>query len=253
MVKNNLCWHRDDWLSQILEQLVFRLNLPARLDELGQAMLRRWLDGGEPAFVSAKSRVGDEGLAQRLQALGFVVIHEMVTLERRLEAGLPLPKVAPLTIRWAGADDEKGVVQIAAASFRCSRWHLDPVFSLAQADAVKAAWARNFFTGKRGEAMAVAADGSRVVGFVLLLRRESTLIYDLVAVDEAYRGRGLGTALVNWVPVSWKSKDLTVLRVGTQSHNAAALALYGKVGFHEVGRQLIWHWHRQAASVRVNT
>lgn len=253
MVKNKLPWHRDGWLSQILEQPVFRLSLPARLDERGQALLRRWLAGGEATFVSTKSRVGNESLAQGLRALGFVVMHEMVTLERRLDANLPLPEVAPLAIRWARADDEKGVAEIAAASFRCSRWHLDPAFSLAQADAVKAAWASNFFAGKRGDAMAVAADGRRVAGFVLLVLRESTLIYDLVAVDEAYRGRGLGTALVNWVPVSWKGKELTVLRVGTQSHNAAALALYRKVGFYEVGRQLIWHWHRQAASVRVKT
>lgn len=231
---------------------MFGLNLPARFDERGQALLQRWLAEGEAAFVSTKSRVGDESLTQKLRALGFVVMHELVTLERIPGADLPLPEVGPLSIRWARADDAKDVAQIAAASFRCSRWHLDPAFSLAQADAVKAAWASNYFSGKRGDAMAVAADGKRVAGFVLLVLHESTLIYDLLAVDEAYRGWGLGTALVNWAPVSWKGQELTVLRVGTQSHNAAALALYRKVGFHEVGRQLIWHWHRQAASVRVN-
>lgn len=233
----------DQFLSGILQRTVYSLQLPSTLSEANRASLQEWLDSGEADFVGVKTDVRAANVHEQLRGMGFVIVDELVTFAKRIDK--KEPHIADgFSIRWAETGDEAAVVALASRAFRCSRWHNDPLFSAEQADRVKAAWARNFWQGKRGDGMGVVTQGERVVGFLMLLVQADALVVDLIAVDEKQRGRGLGTALVQWVEKNAiLQPTLTKICLGTQQRNSAALALYIKLGFKETGRQYVWHWH----------
>lgn len=238
-------WKVDDFLSAVLKRRAFSVRLPTNMREQDTLKLRRMLESGAADFVSAKTPVDDTAAQHYLRPSGFVVVDELITLEKPWQLRREVPAIAGYFLRWAEGADEPAVVDLAGTAFRCSRWHADPAFSLVEADAVKAAWAANYFRGRRGEAMAIVAKPQKAVGFLQIFSKDSALVFDLIAVHEAHRGRGLGTALVVWAQAAWTGSPSATVRVGTQRRNVAALALYNNLGFTEVGRHYVWHWHRR--------
>jgi ribosomal protein S18 acetylase RimI-like enzyme len=89
----------------------------------------------------------------------------------------------------------------------------------------------------------VAVDGARVVGIVCVWARvrpdgpddvplDHAYISDL-AVLAAYRGRGIGRALLERAEAFARERGGGTLRVGVRSRNAAARRLYASAGFAE--------------------
>lgn len=67
-------------------------------------------------------------------------------------------------------------------------------------------------------------------------------------VARAWRGRGVGSALME-AAIEWaRARDLHKLSLGVFAHNAAGLALYRKYGFVEEGRR-IKHYRRQSGEL----
>lgn len=229
----------DEFMSSVLKQLVFSWQTEP-IAKIQKQMRTKRTD-----FIYAKTDITTTKRADELRALGFALVDELVTLEKPWPAQTAWPRVVPpYKLRWAEAQDEPAVVRLAQTAFQQSRFHNDPALSKKQANTIKAAWARNFFHGKRGEKMALVATGDTAVGFLQLLTQGDALVIDLIAIDTQHRGHGLGSALVAWAIAAWPTTPLKSIRVGTQERNPAALALYKKAGFAEVGRQLVWHWHR---------
>jgi ribosomal protein S18 acetylase RimI-like enzyme len=190
------------------------------------------------------ARVPVEGvaLAGVLEQAGFNLVDTGLTLERPRfdgEGGRERFEVRP-----AVPQDRLPVTDLARVSFRCSRFHRDPAIGEGVADEIKAQWVGNFFRGCRGDAMAVAADGARVVGFLLgLAADDSAMVIDLVAVDAAYRGRGIAGDLTRFAQTQFPAA--TRLRVGTQLANGPASRAYQGLGFTIVRAAYVFHLHVQ--------
>ncbi|MEN9338237.1 MAG: hypothetical protein RIQ41_551 [Candidatus Parcubacteria bacterium] len=95
----------------------------------------------------------------------------------------------------------------------------------------------------------LAVDGDTIAGYVYVevMPTESADCYevktvghiDSIFVLEEYRGKGLGTELINRA-VEWlQSKAISVCTIGVRVENEAALDLYQKLGF-EVGNIKLW-------------
>ena len=83
----------------------------------------------------------------------------------------------------------------------------------------------------------VAEEGGAVVGYV---GSQSVLGWaDMMnlAVDPAYRRRGVGEILVNELISRLKNNEVTCLTLEVRASNAPAIQLYQKLGFTEVGRR----------------
>lgn len=90
------------------------------------------------------------------------------------------------------------------------------------------------------EEIFVAKVEGRVVGYVILSKREGKkngylyrkqLDIDAIGVDEAYRNKGIGTKLLEYVKEYAKNNDYTDLRLTVNEENENAIHLYEKVGF----------------------
>lgn len=243
MTQNAFTCTPDPWLGDLLERPahICRVDrLPADGPQLRQAEeeLKARLSPG-PVFAQAKSDVRALEEAGFFGRCGFSLIETNVGLERG--AG---PGAAPVQngqVRQAGPADAQAVMDLAARSFRFSRFHADRRIPAGLADRIKAAWAGNFFAGKRGELMLVAEAENQVAGFCQVLLPEGpSLVIDLICVDQAFRGRGLGRAMLDAAcGLSGRER----VRTGTQLANLAALEFYRALGFRIVSAQYVWHYH----------
>ncbi len=173
--------------------------------------------------------------------MGFRLVDTNVQLTR---VAAPL-KGSRGRCRFARPDDEPAVRGIAGSSFTQSRFHLDPEIPNATADRLKASWAGNFFTGKRGDWMVVAEEAGEVCGFLQLLRKSSEcLIIDLIAVAKEQQGKGLGKEMIAFAAHACLKQPAAML-VGTQIANFGSLALYTRLGFEISSASYVLHLHQR--------
>lgn len=85
----------------------------------------------------------------------------------------------------------------------------------------------------------VARGGGRLVGAAVVLFNRATAIARLysLAVDAAWRGRGLGRALLGRAVAAAIDRDCALMRLECRSDNAGGLRLYGTSGFATVARR----------------
>lgn len=233
----------DPWLAGYLGGEVYRFapaeNAP--LDDPGP--LREVQERPGPVFMYAKIPTTWLAAVQACEDAGFRLVDTNVTFDKKSEPGGP-PAGYPFQVRPARPEDRAGVTDLARRSFVYSRFHLDPDVPRAVADAIKGGWVDNFFTGKRGDAMIVAAEGSRIVGFLQLLYvGADTTVIDLIAVDEAYRGRGLAGAMIG---LAQREPGRAVMKVGTQAANITSMRMYEKIGFRLCETSYVLHYHNAA-------
>ena len=225
---------QDIWLGNLLGYPAYRF--PSHIKQL-------WLEQlpAGPAFVDAKVGVNQLQRVHHLEQLGFRVVD--TNLQLSVGQISSLSGAALKACRWATPEDEAEVATIAAQSFTVSRFHLDPEIPNLVANQVKAAWARNFFAGQRGDWMVVAVVQGKVAGFLQLLQGQTSgLVIDLLAVDPNYRGQGLGRSMITYAAHHcWQS--LRKIQVGTQVANIPALNLYGSLGFQVEQASYVLHLH----------
>ena len=201
----------DAWLGERLGCTAYTVPPPwAPPQELG------------PGFYQARVPASELAVVGALEGYGFRVVSTAITLAR--EAGA-LAARHDAAVRDARPDDD-AVRDVAARAFSTSRFHLDPEIAPETAAQIKRDWATNCLAGVRGHRLLVAEVDGAPAGFLALIRVDDADVIDLIAVDEAHRSRGLGTALV-----AAAAADGRPLRVGTQAANPRATAFYERLQF----------------------
>ncbi len=96
---------------------------------------------------------------------------------------------------------------------------------------------KRFLASQRARLL-VASDREGIRGYGLLLLRQGTALARLysLAIDPAARGQGLGVRLLKALEDKAFEDDRIVLRLEVRADNDAALALYRKSGYRDIGR-----------------
>lgn len=188
-------------------------------------------------------------LRAELERAGHAAIDVLVTstLERG-RARPPSELAADITIEQHDQLDAPAeLAQIAAItdSITTSHLHADRRLPLEQTRRLYAAWACNDARG-RAQRTIVARAGGAIVGYVTVLRTETTAVIDLVAVDPAWQGRGVGSAMLGAF-IAWIAPQDVPATVGTQATNRA-LALYRRLGFVPTATHFTYHLWLDAGS-----
>ena len=87
-----------------------------------------------------------------------------------------------------------------------------------------------------------------IVAFILARLAADEAEVQTLAVDPAHRRRGLGQGLVDAVALHAVSAGANSLFLEVASDNAAALSLYSRAGFAEVGRRPAYYRRRDGAA-----
>lgn len=232
----------DEWLSGILGKEAYAVKFNDSFEEsLRSGSFFEWLQSvdEDPAFISIKVDTKSIESIQRLEIMGFHLIDTNVRMVATKLHAEPILDPA-FSISMAKPTDHEGVVQVANKSFSFSRFHLDPAIPKLIADKSRASWAGNFFKGKRGQHMIVAKSGSHVSGFCQLLETEGNLTIDLIAIEPEHAGKGIGTAIIDFINHNIKYKNIIV---GTQLANLPSIGFYQKLGFQLDAAQYVFHYH----------
>ncbi len=78
-------------------------------------------------------------------------------------------------------------------------------------------------------------DKDKLVGFIwaysVVFREENRMYVSVVQIDNAFRGRGLGTKLLNEVENEARKASLPALYIHTEANNQGAIKLYEREGY----------------------
>jgi ribosomal protein S18 acetylase RimI-like enzyme len=82
----------------------------------------------------------------------------------------------------------------------------------------------------------VLEDGHAIVGLVVLIPEQRTMLLDNVAVSPQAQGRGFGVRLIAFAEARARAAGFGVIRLYTQDIMTENLALYSRLGFVETHR-----------------
>ncbi len=133
------------------------------------------------------------------------------------------------------------ILEIAAPSFRDSRFMKDPHFDRAKAEQFYPSWLRESFSNN--EKILVVKEKQQVCGFISLKPDPSTktLVIRLIAVKSSDQGKGIGQILVHQAINMAIDLKYHQVQVGTQLTNTAAINLYEKNGFRMISAKYRYH------------
>jgi ribosomal protein S18 acetylase RimI-like enzyme len=86
------------------------------------------------------------------------------------------------------------------------------------------------------ERVHVLEDGGEIVGLVVLIPEQRTMLLDNVAVSPRAQGRGFGVRLIAFAEARARAAGFGVIRLYTQDIMTENLALYSRLGFVETHR-----------------
>ncbi len=230
----------DVWLTARLGCAAWKVETGGRGAPLGT------LDSAEPLFAYARIPTADVRALWRLGRNGFRVVDVALTLE-----GAIASTGVGAAVRFARPADRETVARIAGTAFRYSRFHLDPLIPSEIANAIKSEWAANYFNGKRGDGMVVAERDGRVAGFLQLLwEADERLLIDLIAVDPADQGQGIGRDMIRFASQygTGDHRRPKRIKVGTQAANTSSVRLYESLGLCLVNAQYVLHYHAKPSA-----
>ncbi|MDP1526084.1 MAG: GNAT family N-acetyltransferase [Rhodocyclaceae bacterium] len=226
----------DLWLAGILGYPVWRIEDASDGESLSA------LESDIPVFAYAKVGASDIASVSRLVGSGFLVVDVALTFD----AGIIAPTSASDGVRLALPEDREAVARVARGAFRFSRFHLDPLVPNGIADTIKSAWAVNYFEGRRGDGMVVAERDGCIVGFLQLIwTAPDSLVIDLIGVDPAWQGQGIGRDMIVYAARhgTGDGRVPAGMTVGTQAANAPSVRLYESLGFRLASAQYVMHFH----------
>lgn len=237
----------DQWLAEILEIPCFQARDfygGTNANDVQNLLLRK--ADGKSAFFFAKVPTGNVGLIATLSRAGFNVTDVNVTLDWAVKNDSMSPvATGDIEVGRAFEPESIAIESIAGRSFTYSRFHLDPLISTTQANEVKRQWARNACRGRAATVYAARRAGE-LAGFLAVVTTDAggtkDAIIDLIGVDAAHQGRGVGRSLSRAFIDDWKDKAER-LRVGTQVSNVPALRLYESLGFRVSETSYVLHAH----------
>lgn len=239
---------RQPWDSQVLERECARITdihaASINLIQLPAELERRGFE-----YVTARFEIEKANLIDGLLNVGFERVDGIISFQLDLTQTTNFPDVPE--IRQATATDAQEVAELAARTFKYSRFHNDPVITDAQARKVHYEWAKNSCLGQAADIVWVMVQENRIVGFSTVAVKGDVGFIVLVCVDQDYSGRGIAGRLTqaccNWI----KRKSLRAATVQTQDVNLAAQSVYIRQGFREVQRWTTVRWAKNAESAKL--
>ena len=193
-------------------------------------------------FVSCRLDSRQAKHSKALNKFGFCRADRIVSFQRRI---YPVPIVEnTASLILADRSKVEECSNIARQSFAFDRFHNDPLISEEQANNLKACWIENDISGRADICFVAVEKNNKITGFIACLDNAETVVIDLIAVDQNYRGKGIGSRLIAFALGHYQKNPLIkTMLVGTQELNLPSISLYKKMGFSSVAVSETFHFH----------
>ena len=130
---------------------------------------------------------------------------------------------------------------LALQAGQFSRFNLDKNFKEGEFERLYSVWIEKSLNNQLADKVYVCELDNNLVGFVTVKLHDDTLTISLIATDEKYRKRGVGTMLFNHVLNFAIDSGMSKIEVSTQYHNQSACSFYKSHGMCELSKTFIYH------------
>jgi dTDP-4-amino-4,6-dideoxy-D-galactose acyltransferase len=121
------------------------------------------------------------------------------------------------------------ILDLAYLSGHKSRFKLDGNFSKDEFEKMYIEWIRNALNKKNGGGINLYVESTEIAGLVTYDFNNSIAKIGLIAVNNAFQGKGIGQKLINSFESKFAhNKDISYFEITTQADNIAASNLYMK-------------------------
>lgn len=173
-----------------------------------------------------------EGSAFHLADLRLAFKKKIAEPAEPAEVGKDGRALTGLTFKKAGLKDIAGLKLAGHGLFTNSRYYGYPGFDRNKVDLMFQLWIEKAVKGEFDDELYYLSDESGILAFNSLRSEENAASIGLFGVNEAHRGKGLGSLLLNRISHLLQKRGVTEVKVTTQGKNFSALRLYQKNGFH---------------------
>ena len=179
----------------------------------------------KPFFITFKSKT-KKSFSTIYKDFEIKLASKMITYERKYVKDL----ATYIDCREVKKEDISQLKKICLEDTSNSRFFNDLRLPVKFRKNFRAEWLLNYFKKKRGDILIVAYNKNKVLGFILMLKKNFGLQIDLIVSSKKYQNKKVGTSLINYVNNNYlKKKDL--IRAGTQFDNIKAKKIYKKIVF----------------------
>ena len=177
-------------------------------------------------------------VVQTLERLGAITTDVLVTLKRNILVNPPNPDekyVSSIEVKTIKSkEDLYHIMEIALDAFLFSHYFTDPLMCAWAGKKVYEQWILN--APKYGKSIYVALKKDLIIGFIVctIKSADDVMKYgviELIAVRDKFRGKGVGTILINKCLNFLSKENVSMVFVGTQASNISALNFYIKRSF----------------------
>lgn len=245
---------RLEWDSRHLGFPVGRIVSVGGCDALDEALHAARLAGYELVyFADTPGAVVDPAVLDEFHGDRWTT---NVTFERSLESGQSRPDSAiDAVCQWESVSAEANspdLEALALAAGWSSRFRLDPRIPRGRFESLYRTWLERSLRREIAVDVIVLRVGDQPAGLVTVSPVDSAgcAAIGLLAVAEAYRGRGFGSQLVSLAEQSLRDNGAVTARVATQQENIGACRLYSVCGYAPVETRALYHFWPQVSRTR---
>ena len=132
--------------------------------------------------------------------------------------------------------------RLSIQSGEYSRFNVDPNFSRRQFENLYKIWIKKSTDQTVGGSVLVFRDDNSIIGMIAIGHHDDVGQIHLIAVDENYRGKKIGSALIDAAHRTFWERGNKTARVITQKKNFPACRLYEKWGYQIEKIEYFYHF-----------
>lgn len=179
---------------------------------------------------------------EEIVAPSFFLADEKVTYSKKISKVPDAPDVSVISVL---PTDEltDSLINLSYQAGEYSRFNRDPMLPESKFKELYKRWMINSVNRKLAKEVFAVRDKDIYKGMITLGIKNRVPDIGLVAVDQQYRGRGIGHKLMQAAEY-WAVhiEKLDEIQVVTQGFNTSACAFYESNGYSLVSKQFIYHW-----------
>lgn len=238
-----------DWDSTFFGRRIGRV-VNHRLTERNIEEIFRWSAAESIDCLYYLADPSDGESLRIAQKWGFLITDVRITFERKLEDLNKMSRSGgDVVVRPSEEKDIPALRALARTNHRDTRFYYDPNFTDAQCSALYDVWMDKSCKGY-SDIVLIADVGGSIGGYITCHLDEGHIgRIGLAGVKDGFRGKGLGTLLVDQALVWFKNASAEKATVVTQGRNIKAQRLYEQCGFFTRSLEVWFHrWFTPAHS-----